>query len=65
MLGSTVTRTDLDSAVFADASPNRLEFFSSRGEPMVTPAIDILRPAHRAPGSLAQFVLTAVRVDGF
>ncbi|HUA35432.1 MAG TPA: DNA internalization-related competence protein ComEC/Rec2 [Candidatus Binataceae bacterium] len=59
MFGSTVMRTDLDGAVMADASANRLAISTSWGEPMVTPHTDILRPAHRAPGSMEEFILTS------
>ncbi|HVN28994.1 MAG TPA: ComEC/Rec2 family competence protein [Candidatus Binataceae bacterium] len=57
--GSTVMRTDLDGAVTADASANRLAISTSWGEPMITPRTDILRPAHRAPGSLQEIILTS------
>ena len=61
MFGSTVMRTDLDGAVMVTASANRLAISTSWGEPMVTPRSDILRPAHRAPGSLEEFILTGYR----
>ena len=65
MLGATVMRTDLDGAVMADASPTQLTISTSWGEPMLLPRLNALRPAHRAPRALAQFILTGVRVDGF
>jgi competence protein ComEC len=64
-IGATVLRTDLDGAVTADASPTRLVVSTSWGEPMVTAVDNELRPANHGPRPLAQFILAALRVDGF